>query len=235
VWTPATYPAEKPLTHNPTRTNETLAFWYNSSKARHFLKGNLGRKPYIGSKMESDVFMKEPTPEIHKKDAKKTYSFGLITISTSRYEKYGNSVSPEKADDLSGKVMKDFLKISGHEVAFYRLVPDEKNSIIGAVLAALDSSADIIITSGGTGLAPKDLTIESLTPFFEKEIPGFGELFRYKSLEEIGTSVILTRTAAGVIKGKTVFCLPGSPNAVKLALSEIIIPEAGHIVRHVRE
>ncbi|RPJ76661.1 MAG: molybdenum cofactor biosynthesis protein MoaB [Alphaproteobacteria bacterium] len=179
--------------------------------------------------------MKELTPEIHKKGAKKSFSFALITISTSRYEKYGDSALPEEADDLSGEFMRDLLEISGHKVSFYRLVPDEKSSIIEAVFAALGSSADIIVTSGGTGLAPKDLTIESITPLFEKEIPGFGELFRYKSLEEIGTSVILTRAAAGVIKGKAVFCLPGSPNAVKLALSKIIIPETGHIVRHVTE
>jgi len=202
----------------------------------HFLRrDNSWGALLLGLKMESVVFMKEPTPEIHKKDAKKSFSFALITISTSRYEKYGDSALPEEAEDLSGKAMKNLLEGAGHKVSFYRLVSDEKSSIVEAILAALDSSADIIITSGGTGLAPKDLTIESVTPLFEKEIPGFGELFRYKSLEEIGTSVILTRAAAGVIKGKAVFCLPGSPNAVKLALSKIIIPEAGHIVRHVRE
>jgi molybdenum cofactor biosynthesis protein B len=179
--------------------------------------------------------MKELTPEIHKKGTEKSFSFALVTISTSRYEKYRSAALPEEADDLSGKAMKDLLEAAGHKVPFYRLVSDEKTSITDAVFAALDSSADIVITSGGTGLAPKDITIESITPLFEKEIPGFGELFRYKSLEEIGTSVILTRASAGVIKGKAVFCLPGSPNAVKLALSEIIIPEAGHIVRHVRE
>ncbi|AKB46331.1 Molybdenum cofactor biosynthesis protein MoaB [Methanosarcina sp. Kolksee] len=179
--------------------------------------------------------MKESTPEIHKKEAKKFFSFALITISTSRYEKYGNPASPEDADDISGKNMKDLLEAAGHNISFYRLVSDKKTSITDAVLAALDSPADIIITSGGTGLAPKDITIESVTPLFEKEISGFGELFRYKSIEDIGTSVILTRAVAGVIKGKAVFCLPGSPNAVKLAISEIIIPEAGHIVRHVKE
>ena len=185
--------------------------------------------------MESVVFMKESTPEIHKKNIKKSFSFALITISTSRYEKYGASASPEEAEDLSGKAIKELLEAADHKISFYRLVSDTKNSVTEAVFAALDSSADIIVTSGGTGLSPKDLTIESITPLFEKEISGFGELFRYKSLEEIGTSVILTRAIAGVIKGKAVFCLPGSPNAVKLALSEIIIPEAGHIVRHVRE
>jgi molybdenum cofactor biosynthesis protein B len=179
--------------------------------------------------------MRASIPEIHKKEAKKSFSFAVITISTSRYEKYGDSASPEEAEDLSGKAMKELLEAADHKVSFYRLVSDEKTSITEAVFAALDSSADIILTSGGTGLAPKDITIESITPIFEKEIPGFGELFRFKSIEEIGTSVILTRASAGVIKGKAVFCLPGSPNAVKLALSKIIIPEAGHIVRHVRE
>ena len=178
--------------------------------------------------------MKESTPEIHKK-MPKIFSFALITISTSRYEKYGNPASPDDAEDLSGKVMKELIEAAGNRVSFYRLVPDEKDSLLDAIFFALESSADIVITSGGTGLAPKDLTIESIAPLFEKDIPGFGELFRYKSLEEIGTSVILTRASAGVIKGKAVFCLPGSPNAVKLALSKIIIPEAGHIVRHVRE
>lgn len=179
--------------------------------------------------------MKESVPEIHKKNAKKSYSFAVITISTSRYEMYGSTISPEEAEDLSGKAIKDLLEGAGNNVSFYRLVPDEKDAILDALFTALDSSADVVITNGGTGLAPKDLTIESVIPLFEKEIPGFGELFRYKSLEEIGTSVILTRASAGVIKGKAVFCLPGSPNAVKLAISKIIIPEAGHIVRHVRE
>ncbi|MCQ1534744.1 molybdenum cofactor biosynthesis protein MoaB [Methanosarcina sp. KYL-1] len=179
--------------------------------------------------------MKESTPEIHKKDAKKSYPFAVITISSSRHEKYGNASSPEEAEDLSGKAMKDLLEAGGHTVPFYRLVPDERNAIVEAVSAALSGPSALVLTTGGTGLAPKDLTLESLSPLFEKEIPGFGELFRYMSLEEIGTAVILTRAAAGVIKGKAVFCLPGSPNAVKLALSSIIIPEAGHIVRHVGE
>ena len=87
--------------------------------------------------MESVVFMKESTPEIHKKDAKKSFSFALITISTSRYEKYGDSALPEEAEDLSGKAMKDLLEAAGHKVSFYRLVSDEKTSIADAVFAAL--------------------------------------------------------------------------------------------------
>jgi molybdenum cofactor biosynthesis protein B len=107
--------------------------------------------------------------------------------------------------------------------------------IKGAIHRALESDADVIITSGGTGLASKDVTIESVTPLFDKEIPGFGELFRFKSIGQIGSSVILSRAAAGLLKGKVIFCVPGSPNAVELALSEIILPETGHLVKHARQ
>lgn len=179
--------------------------------------------------------MSESVPELHKKDVANSLAFAIITISTSRSEKFDNVSVPEAAEDLSGQLMFNELELSGHKVLTYRLVPDLEDEIVAAVNSVLETDASIIITSGGTGLTSGDVTIESLKPLFEKDIPGFGELFRYKSLEEIGTSVILTRAAAGVIKGKAVFCLPGSPNAVKLALKDIIIPEAGHIVRHVGE
>ncbi len=81
--------------------------------------------------------MKESTPEIHKKDAKKSFSFALITISTSRYEKYGNPASPDDAEDLSGKVMKELIEAAGNRVSFYRLVPDEKDSLLDAIFSRL--------------------------------------------------------------------------------------------------
>jgi molybdenum cofactor synthesis domain len=179
--------------------------------------------------------MKSPTTREHKADVKRAYSFSLITISTSRYEKYGNVQSPDDADDLSGKMMNELVLSKGHNVSKYELVSDKPDMIIDSVNRALDSKTDIIITSGGTGLASKDITIEALVPLFEKEMPGFGELFRYKSIEQIGSSVILTRAAAGIVKGKVLFCIPGSPAAVELALSEIILPEAGHVVKHVQQ
>ncbi|WP_094226730.1 MogA/MoaB family molybdenum cofactor biosynthesis protein [Methanolobus psychrotolerans] len=179
--------------------------------------------------------MSSPTTREHKKDAEGSYSFYLITISTSRYEKHGSVLSPDDAEDVSGKLMHDLVLSKGHHVSKYELVPDNPSVIIGSVHHALDSDADIIITSGGTGLASKDVTIESLVPMFEKEIPGFGELFRYKSIGQIGSSVILTRASAGLLKGKIIFCLPGSPSAVELALSEIILLEAGHLVKHARQ
>ncbi|WMW22170.1 molybdenum cofactor biosynthesis protein B [Methanolobus mangrovi] len=179
--------------------------------------------------------MSSPTTREHKTDVEKSYSFSLITISTSRYEKYGNVQSPDDAEDLSGKMMVDLVLSKGHNVSKYELISDNSDMIIDSVNRALDSKADIIITSGGTGLSSKDITIESLVPLFEKEMPGFGELFRYKSIEQIGSSVILTRAAAGIVKSKVLFCLPGSPAAVELALSEIILPETGHVVKHAHQ
>lgn len=170
----------------------------------------------------------------HRKDARKSLGFYLISISTSRFAKYGSARSPEDAEDISGELMEELVKKNGHHVLGYELVSDEPSYIKKAVMDALQKEADVIVTTGGTGLTPTDVTIESLAPMFEKQMPGFGELFRYKSIDQIGSAVILTRAAAGTIGDKAIFCLPGSPGAVELALSEIILPEAGHVVKHIR-
>jgi molybdenum cofactor biosynthesis protein B len=93
---------------------------------------------------------------------------------------------------------------------------------------------DIIITTGGTGIGPRDITIETLKRIFKKELNGFGEIFRYESYKELGTGAILSRATAGIYKGKLIVSLPGSPNAVDLGLN-IILPELGHIVKHLKE
>ena len=177
-----------------------------------------------------------PTQQ-HKKNIQGPYNFFLITISTSRAEKYrdGKFAKPEDTDDISGQVMHDIITKNGHHIVKYSLISDELNEIQDTIISATNTNADIIITSGGTGLASRDVTIESVTPMLDKQMPGFGELFRHKSIRQIGTSVILTRAIAGVIKNKAIFCLPGSPNAARLALEEIIMPEAGHIVKHTKE
>lgn len=173
------------------------------------------------------------TPLQHKKDTKNSFKCAILTVSTSRYEKYGETDRPERAEDVSGKLIWGMAQVQGSEIVNYELIPDNLESIRQSVKKAIYSDADIIISSGGTGISPSDITIEAVTPLFEKEMPGFGELFRYKSLEQIGNSVMLTRAVAGVAHGKIVFCLPGSPNAVKLAL-ELIMPEMGHIIKHVQ-
>ena len=94
---------------------------------------------------------------------------------------------------------------------------------------------DTIIITGGTGLANRDVTVESTTPMMEKEIPGFGELFRRISYERIGPAAMMSRASAGSMKGRILFCLPGSPDAVQTAMEHLILPELGHMLRVIRE
>jgi molybdopterin adenylyltransferase len=154
----------------------------------------------------------------------------VIIASTSRFQKYGPVSKPEDAIDLSGQVILDKIKAVGYDTS-YRLLPDGIEPIRNAVKS---SSADAIVICGGTGLTHLDLTLEAVEPLFEKEIPGFGEIFRLKSLDEVGTRAILTRASAGVYRGKPIFCLPGSPNAARLGM-ELILAEIEHILKHISE
>lgn len=173
------------------------------------------------------------TPLLHKANAPGIYKCAILTISTSRYEKYGKIDRPERAEDASGKLIWGMVQVKGSQIVNYDLVPDNLELIRETFKKDLYSDADMIISSGGTGLSPTDVTIEAVTPFIEKEMNGFGELFRLKSIDQIGNSVMLTRAIAGVARGKLIFCLPGSPNAVKLAL-ELVLPEMGHLLKHVK-
>jgi molybdenum cofactor biosynthesis protein B len=94
---------------------------------------------------------------------------------------------------------------------------------------------DAVIFCGGTGIAPKDVTIESVQPFLEKTLPGFGEIFRRLSYDKVGSAAVMSRAVAGVAKGKALFCIPGSPDAVQVSVETLILSEAPHIVRHARE
>ncbi len=166
--------------------------------------------------------------------SKKAHKCAIITISTSRYERYGKVNRPERAEDASGKLIWGMMQVQGSEIVHYELVPDDIEMIRDAFKKCLYSEADVIILSGGTGITSQDVTIEAISPFIEKDMPGFGELFRYKSIEQIGNATMLTRAMAGVARKKVIFCLPGSPNAVKLAL-EIILPEMQHIIEHIKQ
>lgn len=150
----------------------------------------------------------------------------IVTVSTSRFEKHGFSDKPPE-DDESGKYLVKFF-----DAKLYRLVPDDVVVIRREVLSAL-SSVDVVVTTGGTGLNPRDVTIEAVRPLVEKEIEGFGELFRYLSYKEIGERAMLTRAFAGILNGKAIFCLPGSLNAVKLGAS-LIKSQIKHILTHAR-
>jgi molybdenum cofactor biosynthesis protein B len=97
------------------------------------------------------------------------------------------------------------------------------------------ADVDAAIFCGGTGITHSDVTIETVTPFMEKTLPGFGEIFRQLSYHEIGSAAVMSRAIAGISEGKSIFCIPGSPNAVRLCLEKLILPEAGHISKHAQE
>ena len=110
------------------------------------------------------------------------------------------------------------------------IIPDDTTYIENTLKKLIENNTlDAILFSGGTGITPKDLTYETIEPRLEKKLAGFGEIFRYLSYKEIGSSAMLSRALAGTLKNKIIFLLPGSPNAVKLALKELILPELGHI------
>jgi molybdenum cofactor biosynthesis protein B len=173
------------------------------------------------------------TTQEHKKQAPRRLRFGVFICTTSRYQAFK---AGKKVKDESGELIANLLLQTGQELAFRTFLPDDKELIQSALKKVLDSkNVDVVVFSGGTGISPKDVTIEAVEPFMEKTLPGFGELFRWLSYEEIGSASILTRAFAGIAKGKVVFCIPGSPNAVKLCFEKLILPEASHILKHSQE
>lgn len=173
------------------------------------------------------------TSRKHKAGAPSKLNYAVIVCSTSRYERLRLG---GKIEDPSGDLIETILKSQGHEVSIRKIVPDKPEMIREALEDALSSKEiDVILTCGGTGIASSDVTIETVKPMLDKMLEGFGEIFRLISYHKIGSAAILTRALAGVSKGKAIFCIPGSPDAVKTALEELILKEAGHIVKHARE
>ncbi len=130
------------------------------------------------------------------------------------------------ADDKSGQVLVDRIAQAGHRLAGRSIVKDDVRAIRSLVRKlAKDKSVDVIISTGGTGLTGRDVTIEAMRPLFDKEIEGFGVLFHMISFQKIGTSTVQSRATAGVVHGKYVFCLPGSPGACRDGWDEILKPQ----------
>jgi molybdenum cofactor biosynthesis protein B len=146
----------------------------------------------------------------------------VLTVSSSR----------SLDDDPSGDAIEELLTADdGTHLAARGIVPDERAVIRETVESAVDESeVDAVVTTGGTGITPDDETIEAVEGLFEKELPGFGEQFRRRSEPEIGMRTVGTRATAGVADGAVVFCLPGSENAVRLGVGEIVLPVVGHLV-----
>jgi molybdopterin adenylyltransferase len=149
---------------------------------------------------------------------------GILVISTSRTEK----------EDKSGLSIKDLLNDAKISVLHMTVIPDQIQAIRSGIITALETCNCIILT-GGTGITRDDCTIEAVEPLLEKHLDGFGELFRMKSYEEVGTRMVLSRAIAGTIGTNIIFCIPGSPNAATLATREIIIPEIKHLLTHVNK
>lgn len=148
--------------------------------------------------------------------------FAVVIISDTRDEK----------TDESGKIAKDLIAKAGHKVKSYQIIRNDKEQIQRTIEDLLRTpDLDVIVTSGGTGISRRDITTDTLSQFFRKKIEGFGELFRRLSYEEIGEAAMISRATAGTVEGKLVFCLPGSKNAVKLALTKLILPGLGHILK----
>ncbi len=135
--------------------------------------------------------------------------------------------------DKSGQLIQQLLLNAGHVVGDYTIIKDEPTQI-SSQLKALTSSVDAVIFNGGTGIAPRDTTYDAISSLLEKTLPGFGELFRYLSFKEIGSRAVASRAIAGVYKNILVFSIPGSSNAVKLAMEQLILPELQHLVSQFR-
>lgn len=137
-------------------------------------------------------------------------------------------------NDGSGRRIQDLLREHGHRIEHYEVLKDEPELIATAIRSA-PATAAVIILNGGTGLARRDTTFEAVSRLIEKEIPGFGELFRMLSYEQIGAAAMLSRATAGVVGKHIVFSLPGSTAAVELAMTRLILPVLGHAAGLVRE
>lgn len=162
----------------------------------------------------------------HKEAAAALSAFAaaVLTISDSRTE----------ATDESGKLLQELIRVAGHTIGAYRLVKNEPETV-RATVAELAGQVDFIITTGGTGMSPRDLSIEACRPLFTKELEGFGDVFRLLSFQEIGSAAILSRATGGSVGRALVFCLPGSKAACRLAAERLILPEIKHLIAQVRK
>lgn len=161
--------------------------------------------------------------EEHRREAPASISCAIITVSDTR--------TPET--DKSGQLIRELLEGRGYNISEYAIVQDEYDGIKKLLLNAADNpQVEVVLLNGGTGIAGRDTTYEAVRDQLDKEMPGFGELFRYLSFtEDIGSAAILSRAIAGTIGQTAVFSMPGSTGAVRLAMIRLILPELGHVMR----
>lgn len=158
----------------------------------------------------------------HKAQAPARVGCYILTVSDTR--------TPDS--DSSGRAIRSLLEEAGHTVAGHDIEQDDPARIVSRLRERLaDPATQVIISTGGTGISPRDGTFEAVTGLFEKRLDGFGELFRMVSFEEIGAAAMLSRATAGTVGRKVIFALPGSEKAVRLAMTRLVIPELGHIIQ----
>ena len=163
--------------------------------------------------------------EEHKSHAPVSVSCFVLTVSDTRTED----------DDTGGQAIRDLLEMSGHTISGHAIVRDDADAVTTTVGNCLnDAATQVIITTGGTGITSRDGTFEAIDRLLEKRLTGFGELFRMLSYEQIGAAAMMSRATAGRVRGKAIFVLPGSPDAVRLAMTKLILPELGHVVQQLR-
>ena len=166
------------------------------------------------------------TDEEHKQRAPHSVRCFIVTVSDTRTEE----------TDTSGRAIADLLERAGHQVAGRIIVKDEAALVRGVVERQMASGEiDAIITTGGTGIAARDTTFEAFDSLLEKRLPGFGELFRVLSYDQIGSAAIMSRATAGISARHILVALPGSESAVRLAMEKLLIPELGHLVQQARK
>lgn len=163
--------------------------------------------------------------EQHKREAPERVNCAIITVSDTR--------TPDT--DRSGQLIRQLLEARGFAVADYAIVPDDREAIAALLReAAANPDIEAVLLNGGTGIAQRDTTYEAVQALLDKEMPGFGEIFRYLSFaEDIGSAAILSRAIAGTIGQTAVFSMPGSTGAVRLAMTRLILPELGHVMREI--
>lgn len=165
------------------------------------------------------------TDGIHRQHAPDSIRCYVITVSDTRTED----------TDTGGRAVVDLLTAAGHTIAGRRIVKDEPAEVAALVkLQAASDRVDVVLTTGGTGITRRDSTFEAIDAILDKRLPGFGELFRMLSFHEIGPAAMLSRACAGTCRGKVVVAVPGSENAVRLALTRLLIPELRHLVSETR-
>jgi molybdenum cofactor biosynthesis protein B len=158
----------------------------------------------------------------HKASSPAVVRCFVVTISDTRTE----------ATDTGGQAISALLLSEGHHLVGRRIVRDDADAVRETIAALLSSEAvEVIITTGGTGIASRDNTYEVISALLEKRLDGFGELFRMLSYQEIGSAAMLSRAVGGLASGKVILALPGSEAAVRLAMSKLVLPELGHLVR----